>query len=265
MITERQKELTIYLNTAAKAYYSGEDEILTNHAYDILEQELISLEDESGVVLPGSVTHKVGYEVVSGLKKVKHEVPALSLRKSKDPSDVWKFGKGMSLVGSWKEDGLTVFLTYDNGILTRALTRSDGYIGEDVTHIAKHFADIPLSIPYKKHLLIRGEAVIRYDDFNELNARSSRDYRNPRNLASGQVRLLDSTKLDVPIYFRPFRVIGENIATKYMAQMIWLKELGFDPVETETIDSFESLKEYIDKYEKKAENYPFPVDGLVFT
>ena len=189
--TERIKELVATLNEAAKAYYQYDEEIMSNLAYDTLYDELVSLEKSTGLIMSNSPTQKVGYEILSELPKERHAEPMLSLDKTKSVDDLSAWLGDKEGVMSWKMDGLTVVLTYEDGALVKAVTRGNGEIGEVITNNARVFANLPRSISYKEQLVIRGEAVIKYSDFEKINATIEdvdAKYKNPRNLCSGSVR-----------------------------------------------------------------------------
>ncbi|MDO4438596.1 MAG: helix-hairpin-helix domain-containing protein [Eubacteriales bacterium] len=191
---DRIKELTLRLNEAARAYYQGSKELMSNMTYDKLYDELLELEEETGIVLAGSPTHKVGYEVLSELPEIRHESPMLSLDKTKEPEVLSRWLKDKEGVLSWKLDGLTIVLTYENGELTRAVTRGNGEVGELITQNAMQFENLPHKIPFKGKLVIRGEAVIGYKAFEKINEEipdADAKYKNPRNLCSGSVRQLN--------------------------------------------------------------------------
>ena len=191
---ERIKELIELLNEAAKAYYKEDREIMPNYEYDRLYDELAALEEETGLVFANSPTQNVGYESAAELVKEAHESPMLSLDKTKDPEVLAAFLGDKKGILSWKLDGLTIVLTYQDGTLYKAVTRGNGEIGEIVTANAKQFLNVPLSIPFKGKLILRGEAVILYKDFEQINEEIedlSAKYKNPRNLCSGSVRQLD--------------------------------------------------------------------------
>ncbi|MEG0320247.1 MAG: NAD-dependent DNA ligase LigA, partial [Niameybacter sp.] len=202
---QRMQELVELLKKAAYAYEQEDRELMSNFEYDKLYDELIKLEEETGTVLAGSVTQKVGYEVASNLKKVTHPSRMLSLDKTKEVDRLKNFlGEQLGML-SWKLDGLTIVCTYEDGKLVQAVTRGNGEIGEDVTNNAKTFVNLPLTIAYKEPLVIRGEAVITYSDFERINERleSEEKYKNPRNLCSGSVRQLNSeitAKRNVRLY-----------------------------------------------------------------
>ena len=185
---KRMKELIPILSEAAKAYYQESREIMSNFEYDRLYDELLKLEQETGTVFAGSPTQKVGYEVLSELPKERHERPMLSLNKTKSVDELREWLGGQTGLLSWKMDGLTVVLTYEDGVLAKAVTRGNGEIGEVITPNARTFINIPTTIPYKGQLILRGEAVISYSDFEKLNdsiADVDAKYKNPRNLCSG--------------------------------------------------------------------------------
>ncbi|MDD7112998.1 MAG: NAD-dependent DNA ligase LigA, partial [Lachnospiraceae bacterium] len=192
---ERIKELVIKLNEAARAYYQEDREIMSNLEYDTLYDELAALEKETGIVLAGSPTVQVGYEVLSELEKVPHDSPMLSLDKTKSPEALRDWLGDQKAMLSWKMDGLTVVLTYKNGTLDRAVTRGNGTIGEVITNNAKVFKNLPSRIPFDGELVLRGEAVIKYSDFRKINESIENvdaRYKNPRNLCSGSVRQLNN-------------------------------------------------------------------------
>ena len=192
---QRMKELIKILSEAGKAYYQESREIMSNYEYDRLYDELLSLEKETKTVLSGSPTQNVGYEVLSELPKEAHERPMLSLNKTKSVEELQEWLGDKKGLLSWKMDGLTIVLTYENGSLAKAVTRGNGEIGEVITSNARVFANIPLNINYKGLLILRGEAVIKYSDFNRINEEIEdvdAKYQNPRNLCSGSVRQLNS-------------------------------------------------------------------------
>ena len=193
--SKRIKELVEILNKASEAYYQDAKEIMSNYEYDGLYDELCALEEETGMVLANSPTVNVGYEVVSELPKEQHESPMLSLDKTKEVQALAEFAGERTCLLSWKLDGLTVVLTYENGNLVKAVTRGNGQVGEVITANAKTFKNIPLSIGYKGNLTLRGEAIIKYSDFEKINNKIEdvdSKYKNPRNLCSGSVRQLNS-------------------------------------------------------------------------
>lgn len=187
----RIKELVEILNKASKAYYAQDEEIMSNYEYDRLYDELVTLEEETGMVLAGSPTQNVGYEAVEELPKEAHESPMLSLGKTKSREELQAWLNGREGILSWKLDGLTVVLTYQNGQLAKAVTRGNGEIGEVVTNNARTFQNLPARIPFTGELVLRGEAVISYSDFEKINEQITdpdQKYKNPRNLCSGSVR-----------------------------------------------------------------------------
>ena len=192
---KHMQDLVQQLNKAAAVYYQGTDEIMSNYDYDCLYDELAALEKETGIILAGSPTQRVGYEVLSELPKETHAVPMLSLDKTKDVDALTSWLRSQTGLLSWKMDGLTVVLTYREGTLFKAVTRGNGEIGEVITNNARVFENVPLTIPYKGELVLRGEAVISYKDFEKINeeiADVDAKYKNPRNLCSGSVRQLNN-------------------------------------------------------------------------
>lgn len=266
---QRMKELTERLNQAAKAYYQEDREIMTNLEYDTLYDELVRLEEETGTVLANSPTLKVGYEAVDFLPKETHESPMLSLDKTKDVEELREFiGEHKTLL-SWKLDGLTIVLTYENGELLKAVTRGNGTVGEVVTNNARVFKNIPLKIPYKGRLVLRGEAIITYSDFEKINA-SIEDvearYKNPRNLCSGSVRQLNNeitAKRNVRFYaFSLVSAEGVDMHNSREYQFQWLKSQGIDVVEYKVVTA-ETLDEAMEYFSQAVEKNDFPSDGLV--
>ena len=187
---KKMESLIQQLNDAADAYYNGQKEKMTDYEWDAMFDELKKLEEETGVVLDNSPTHNVSADTTSGEKEA-HEFPALSLAKTKLPEDLVKWADNKKIWLSWKLDGLTLVVTYDNGKLTKVVTRGDGHIGTNITHLAKAIHGILPKIKEKGHLVIRGEAVISYEDFEKFRMESDEDYANPRNLASGSLSLKD--------------------------------------------------------------------------
>lgn len=268
-MTERIKELVSLLNKANKAYYQDAKEIMSNYEYDKLYDELIQLEKITGITLSNSPTVNVGYEVVSELPKEKHESPMLSLDKTKDRNELLKWLGDREGVLSWKLDGLTVVLTYENGELVKAVTRGNGEIGENVTNNAKHIKKLPLKIPYKDKLILRGEAVISYPDFKAINAdipEGQEKYSNARNLASGSIRQLDSEIAAK----RKLRWIAFRVETppdgmdEVTEQFNWLSSMGFE-VTPHTVVTKQNLIKVISDYEEYIRDYEVPSDGLVVT
>lgn len=266
---DRIKELTEILNRASKAYYMQDTEIMSNYEYDALYDELVQLEKETGITLSNSPTIHVGYEVVSELPKEEHEYPMLSLDKTKDVQTLVDWLGDQMGVLSWKMDGLTIVLTYDNGELVKAVTRGNGYVGEVITNNAKVFKNVPHRIAFKGKLTLRGEAVIKYSDFNALNNQienSEAKYKNPRNLCSGSVRQLNNAvTAERNVFFFAFTLVvaeGEDFHNSRMQQFEWLRSQGFDVVEHVQVDR-ESLPSYVSKFAERITENDFPSDGLV--
>lgn len=263
-------ELVTRLNQAAKAYYATDQELMTNLEYDALYAQLEKLEQETGMILSNSPTQKVGYEVLSELPKVAHASPILSLDKTKSPEDLKEWLNFHDGVLSWKLDGLTIVLTYHAGQLAQAVTRGNGEIGEDITNNAKVFENVPLSIAYQGDLVVRGEAIITYEDFERINAaieHESEKYKNPRNLCSGSVRQLNNrvTK-DRHVRFVAFSLItaDENMAQSVTSQFQWLTSQGFEVVEHQRVSALDII-EAVQAFEQKIAANPYPSDGLVLT
>lgn len=266
---DRMRELTAKLNEASRAYYAEDREIISNREYDALYDELRRLEEETGIVLAGSPTVRVGYEAVEELPKERHERPMLSLDKTKDREALAEWLDGKEGLLSWKLDGLTIVLTYREGKLSKAVTRGNGEIGEVITGNARVFQNIPLQISYTGELILRGEAVITYSDFARMNEEIedvSARYKNPRNLCSGSVRQLDNRiAAGRNIRFYAFGLVKaedvdfENSREKEFA---FLAEQGFDVVEYHKVTP-ETVAEKVDEFEKKVRHYDIPSDGLV--
>ena len=268
---ERMKELSQKLQEASKAYYQEDREVMSNLEYDRLYDELQKLEQESGVVLAGSPTVTVGYEALETLPKERHESPMLSLGKTKERSELVSFAGGHKVLMSWKLDGLTVVLTYRNGELEKAVTRGNGEIGEVITNNAKVFSNIPLRIAYQGELILRGEAVITYSEFEKINNEIEdvdAKYKNPRNLCSGSVRQLNNeitAKRHVRFYaFALVRAEDVDFKNSRSYQFEWLKQQGFDVVEHRLV-SASQIEETVDYFEEKIRHYDIPSDGLVVT
>ena len=266
---ERMKELVELLNKASKAYYQDAEEIMSNYEYDKLYDELQELERELGITLSNSPTVRVGYEVVSELPKERHESPMLSLDKTKDVEELKNFVGDQKALMSWKMDGLTIVLTYRGGHLFKAVTRGNGEVGEVITNNAKVFKNVPLQISYQGELILRGEAVIGYKDFEKINEQiqeAEAKYKNPRNLCSGSVRQLNSeitAKRNVKFYaFTLVSAKDVDFHNSRACQMEWLKEQGFEVVEYHEVIRDTVEAEVIKFSEKIAEN-DFPSDGLV--
>ena len=265
---ERIKELTALLNEASRRYYSEGDSIMPDVKYDALYDELVALENETGVVMAKSPTQRVGYEVLSSLPKVQHASPMLSLDKTKSVESLKDFTGEQKCVLSWKLDGLTVVLTYENGKLAKAVTRGNGEVGEVITNNAKTFVNLPLSIPFKGRLVLRGEAVISYEDFEKINETMEDDlkFKNPRNLCSGAVRQLNSEITAArQVNWNAFSLVeaeGLDFDNSIEKQFIWLKEQGFSVVEYKIVDR-ETIEEAVKYFAKAIETNKYPSDGLV--
>ncbi len=266
---ERMRALVELLNRARRAYEQEDKEIMSNYEYDRLYDELQALEQELGTTLAASPTVNVGYEVLSELPKERHERPMLSLDKTKEVERLKEFLGDQKAMISWKLDGLTIVLTYHNGALEKAVTRGNGEVGEVVTNNARVFRNLPLTIPYRGELVLRGEAVISYKDFEKINEEigdADAKYKNPRNLCSGSVRQLNNeitAQRNVRFYaFTLVQADGVDFKNSRLYQMEWLKSQGFDvvenhPVTAETIDSEVAwFAEHIGENE-------VPSDGLV--
>ncbi len=265
----RMKELVRILNEASKAYYAENREIMSNFEFDALYDELENLEKETGTVLSSSPTQRVGYEAVNELPKETHEKPMLSLAKTKDREALRAFiGQHKTLV-SWKLDGLTVVLTYENGALAKAVTRGNGLVGDVITANARTFLNIPLKIPFQGQLILRGEAVITYPDFEKINESLGENaalYKNPRNLCSGSVRQLNSeitAQRRVRFYaFALVKADGADFENSRMKQFEFLNTQGFETVEYKAATA-DNLDEVFAYFEQKVKNYEIPSDGLV--
>lgn len=254
------------LNEASRAYYQGTKELISNLEYDELYDRLEALEKNSGIIMAGSPTQKVGYEVISALPKEEHEHPMLSLDKTKDRDTLASWlGSHRGLL-SWKLDGLTVVLRYEGGKLTKALTRGNGIIGEVITGNARTFINLPLSIPYMGNLVLRGEAIITYEDFRKINESLPEDeehYKNPRNLCSGSVRQLNSEiTAQRRVRFIAFGMVSGPEFDLRSEEMDWLDSQGFETVERKSLIGDEVVKA-ISEYENKVADNPYPSDGLV--
>ena len=266
---KRMRELVEMLNRARKAYEQEDSEIMSNYEYDHLYDELEKLENELGVTMSNSPTVNVGYEVLSELPKERHESPMLSLDKTKDPQRLKEFLGDQKAVISWKLDGLTIVLTYRGGSLEKAVTRGNGEIGEIITNNAKVFQNIPHTIPYKGELILRGEAVISYADFQRINDEIEdvdAKYKNPRNLCSGSVRQLNNEiTAKRHVHFLAFTLVradGVDFHNSRMRQFAWLEEQGFEVVEHYLTDR-ENLEEKITYFANHISENAFPSDGLV--
>ena len=268
---QRMKELIAKLNEASRAYYAEDREIMSNFQYDALYDELVKLEEETGITMSSSPTVNVGYEAVDELPKERHESPMLSLGKTKDREELARWiGKKEGLL-SWKLDGLTVVLTYENGTLSKAVTRGNGEIGEVITGNAKMFQNIPRSIPFKGKLILRGEAVIKYSDFERMNSsidNEAEKYKNPRNLCSGSIRQLNNqVTAERCVNFIAFTFVSADgyegdFDNSKEKQMLFLQDQGFEIVPYVRVTKDNILKE-IESYSVKIQNYDIPSDGLV--
>lgn len=264
----QMKSLVERLNQASDSYYNGKGELMTDYEWDALFDQLKRLEEETGEILPDSPTNRVSEDSIVG-KKEEHEFAALSLAKTKQVSDLVKWAEDRPIWISWKLDGLTLVVTYDSGKLTKIVTRGNGHIGTNITHLAPAISGIPGTISEKGHLVVRGEAVISYTDFEQFIIESEGDYANPRNLASGSLTLKDIEEVKQRhIQWIPFTLVyTERELTSWGERMQMLKDLGMNPVERERIDhpTTENIQLEIDKFTEKvtSKKNPFPVDGLV--
>ena len=267
--TARMKELIAKLGEAAKAYYAEDREIMSNYEYDKLYDELTALEEETGTVMAGSPTISVGYEAVDELPKERHESPMLSLGKTKSREELRDWLGAQKGLLSWKLDGLTIVLTYRDGRLFKAVTRGNGEIGEVITGNARVFVNVPLAIPYQGELVLRGEAVITYEDFRKINEQiedADARYKNPRNLCSGSVRQLNNeitAQRNVRFFaFALVRADGADFQNSRKEQFIFLKKQGFEVVEYQEVDA-QSILSAVEDYESRVAEYDVPSDGLV--
>ena len=273
--TERIKELTKKLNEYRNTYYNESESIISDYEYDKLYDELEKLENETGLSFANSPTKTVGFEVKSELEKVKHTHPMLSLDKTKSVDDLRKFASDKDCILSLKMDGLTCLLTYENGVLVQPETRGNGDIGELITHNANVFENIPLTIEYKGHFEIEGEAIITYNDFNKINESLPEDkkYKNPRNLVSGSVRQLDNKiAAQRHIKFIAWKIpteVPEGICSNsFLHRLMYTKDLGFEIVPLFTYSGKsdkENLPDMIEFLKSKAHDHGYPIDGLVMT
>lgn len=266
--TTRMRQLIETLNKASEAYYNGQGELMTDYEWDAAFDELKALEDITGIVLPDSPTAKVSEDDMSGQKE-EHEFAALSLAKTKQPQDLAKWAEGREIWLSWKLDGLTLVVTYDNGRLTKVVTRGNGHIGTNITRLAPAIDGILPTIAYKGHLVIRGEAVISYKDFEQFLMEQDEDYANPRNLASGSLTLKDVDEVKQRhIHWIPFTLVyADDEILSLGERMAFLANQGFDTVEREKIPdpTLSNIEACIDRWTQKVTNgtCPYPVDGLV--
>lgn len=267
----RMKELGALLRAASKAYYAEDREIMSNLEYDRLYDELLELEKETGTVLSGSPTISVGYEAVEELPKERHAAPMLSLDKTKDVDALAAFAGDHEILLSWKLDGLTVVLTYEEGSLVKAVTRGNGEVGEVITNNAKVFRNVPLVIPCKGQVILRGEAVIRYSDFEQINAKIEEEaarYKNPRNLCSGSVRQLNNQiTAERNVYFYAFSLVqaeGVEFENSRENQFRWMESQGFDVVEYKKVTGA-GVPDAVRWFSEAIQQNDFPSDGLVAT
>ena len=267
------QSLVEQLNAASDAYYNGREEIMTNYEWDAAFDRLKKLEEETGIILPDSPTQNVSADNLTGQKE-EHEFPALSLAKTKKVAELAKWAENRPIWLSWKLDGLTLVVTYDNGKLTKVVTRGDGHIGTNITHLSKAIDGILQAIPYKGHLVIRGEAVISYPDFEQFNMESAEEYANPRNLASGSLTLKNINEVkERHIRWIPFTLVyEEEEIISWGNRMAWLEQQGFKPVDRELIEqpTEANIQAVIDRWTervtgKSSSPFPYPVDGLVIS
>ncbi len=267
----RMKELHRELLAASRAYYQESREIMSNFEYDRLYDELLELEKETGTVLAGSPTQKVGYEVLSELPKEAHEAPMLSLDKTKEVPVLQEWLGSQKGLLSWKLDGLTIVLTYEGGELVKAVTRGNGEIGEVITNNARVFSNVPLRIPYQGQLILRGEAIIKYSDFARINEEIEdvdAKYKNPRNLCSGSVRQLNNEiTAKRSVNFEAFMLVRAvnpevDFHNSRKEQFEWLKTQGFDVVEYKKVTAA-TLPDAVAEFAEAIQSYDIPSDGLV--
>lgn len=267
---KRIDELVEKLNEASHAYYTDGIEMMTNYEYDEMYDELLALEDETGYIRDDSPSVNVGYETAAGLPKIVHEIKMLSLNKTKDRDELKAWLGDKEGLLSWKLDGLTVGLTYENGRLVQGVTRGNGVEGELITANVLACRNIPKSIPYKGKVIVRGEAVIRYSDFEKINEAiedTDARYKNPRNLCSGSIRQLDpKVTAERKVSFYAFTLtLSEGLEMPSRRQkMEWMKSQGFDIVDYVMVDA-DSLNDAINGYEKAITDFDIPSDGLVLT
>lgn len=265
---ERMRQLVEDLNKACDSYYNSDVELMDNYTYDKLYDELLALESKMGITLSNSPTQKVGYEVVSKLEKKKHKHPAKSLDKTKSVDELGNFLSDKNGALSWKLDGLTVILTYKNGELVDAVTRGNGETGECILNNARTFKNIPLTIPYSGEVIVRGEAVIPYYEFDCINEKLSTEekYKNPRNLVSGSVRQLDSSVCaSRNVDFIAFELVtGAEDITSKVQEYSFMEELGFKVVE-HVLANKQSIQMAVEYFNSMLPVYKYAVDGLVLT
>ena len=268
---KRMKELIEKLNYASKMYYQDSNPIMTDYEYDQLYDELVKLEEETNTIFSNSPTINVESEISQSLEKYEHPSPMLSLSKTKQIDDLISFIGDKEGVLSWKLDGLTIVLTYNNGKLVRGVTRGNGIIGEVVTENVKQFKNIPFTIPYKGELVVRGEAIIKYSDFDKMNGGLSEEegqFKNPRNLCSGSVRQLDSKvtrERNVNcIIFALISTSDNDLPNSIIDRFDWLKKQGFEVVEHIKVNK-DSMYDSVMEFKEKITSYDIPSDGLVLT
>ena len=266
--SKRMKELIEILNSASKAYYQENTEIMSNYEYDALYDELAELEKQTGIVMAASPTIHVGYELLTELPKESHASPMLSLDKTKSAAELKSWLNGREGILSWKLDGLTIVLTYRDGKLEKAVTRGNGEVGEVITSNARTFVNIPLQIAFRGELVLRGEAVIPYSTFNRINHEIEdvdARYKNPRNLCSGSVRQLNSeVTASRSVHFYAFSLVsaeGMDFASREK-QFRWLETQGFDVVEYVKV-SPDTIEEEVLKFAERISDMDVPSDGLV--
>ena len=268
----RIEELVKLLNEASRSYYGGSGEVMSDFEWDAMFDELAALEQETGITLPDSPTQNVGAAIASSQKREAHEYPALSLKKSKDVEDIQKWAGNYAIWLSWKLDGITLVATYDKGELSKLMTRGNGRVGAVITYLAPYIQGMPLKVEEKGHLVVRGEAVISYSDFGELNASLDEDadqYANPRNLVAGTLALDVTRAKEVgerKVRFVPFTLVHtDREIASWGERMDYLKELGFIPVDRERTDAQE-LPALIERWTLRVQKgFDYPVDGLVVT
>ncbi len=269
----RIRQLNDILKKASESYYAKDESMMSDREYDMLYDELVRLEEETGMILAGSPTQSVGYKAVDFLPKEKHPSPMLSLGKTKSRQELSSWLGDKEGVLSWKLDGLTVVLTYRDGTLFKAVTRGDGETGEVITPNARAFENVPLKIPFSGELVTRGEAVISYEDFEKINSRIASDeekYKNPRNLCSGSVRQLDpSVTAKRHVRFVAFNLVSaegadENVLNSACGRLEFLESLGFEAVYRVRVTS-DTVEEKVGEFEEKVKTYNIPSDGLVLT
>lgn len=266
---KRMKELIDILNNASKLYYQFNTSIMTDYEYDKLYDELVDLENETNMTLSNSPTINIESEIVSSLEQVSHPSPMLSLSKTKKVDELQSFLGDKEGILSWKLDGLTIVLKYNNGHLISGVTRGNGLVGEVITENVKRFKNIPLNISYKKELVLRGEAIIKYSDFNKMNDINdpNSQFKNPRNLCSGSVRQLDSSvteKRNVNCIIFALIISTDVISDSKMKQYEWLSNMGFEVVERESVNK-NNIFDVVKKYKERIKDYDIPSDGLVLT